>query len=134
MNKILKIILPTITLGLSACAVIPTMTACKPIYLILRDIDFSNGDVGGGSTAPVNSRIIDATNTLFYLADYDFSNNPNDVPDGVRAPLRIAEAQYLDHYVLFAGDVAYTIKVTAAINYEGTLYRASITVNVKAQG
>jgi hypothetical protein len=39
---------------------------------------------------------------------------------------------YVCHLILFACDVAYTIKVTASINYESTICKESIVVNVKA--
>ncbi|MDR0675242.1 MAG: hypothetical protein LBF36_03210 [Mycoplasmataceae bacterium] len=132
MVSVKKLILSTLGLGAMACTVALPITACNPIYVILRDIDFSKGDVGDDTIAPTNSRIIDATNTLLYMTDYDFENNPNDIPDGVRPPIRISQGVGYAHFVLFAGDVAYTIKVTASINYQGNFYERSITVSIKA--
>jgi hypothetical protein len=73
MIKLRKLFLPIIALGITSSAISFSLTACQPAYLILRDIDYSGG-VTSDSNLPAskNSRIIDVTNTKFYIDDYKF--------------------------------------------------------------
>jgi hypothetical protein len=73
MIKLKKMILPILGLGITTTAVSLSLTSCQPVYLILRDIDFSNGTMSDNAVAPQNSRIIDATNTMLYQDNYVFT-------------------------------------------------------------
>ncbi|MDR2369488.1 MAG: hypothetical protein LBD63_02570 [Mycoplasmataceae bacterium] len=132
MYKLKTFVISGLGIAVATCATIIPTTACSSVYLILRDNDFSKGDLDG-TKVPTNSRIIDATNTLLYMTDYDFEYNLSDVPSSITSPQRIKlqGSSYFSHLVLFAGEVAYTIKVIAAMNYHGNIYKESITVNIK---
>jgi hypothetical protein len=59
------------SLSISAC-VIP-LTSCQPLYIILRNVDYGNKEKDDGTKTPANSRMIDATNSLLYYGNYDFT-------------------------------------------------------------
>jgi hypothetical protein len=76
MLKLRKLFLSVIGVGVVATAIPISLTACKPIYVILRDTDYSNQTIIDDQDSEIvtsqNSRIIDATNTKYYHCDYEF--------------------------------------------------------------
>jgi hypothetical protein len=76
MTKLQKLFLSIISIGIVATVIPISLTACNPIYIILRDTDYSNQTIideqGSKIVTSQNSRIIDATNTKYYHCDYEF--------------------------------------------------------------